>query len=89
MPTRDPFEGHTPGLESPVDDGFDITPSDAADLEFRPRWIYVGGGGNLRVQWKSGRVTTYFNVPPGGCLPIRPIRVLSTGTSAQNIIGHI
>lgn len=89
MPIPDPFEGYTTGLESPCEDGFDITPNDDADLPMRPRWIYVGTFGDLTVQWASGRTTTYANVPSGGCLPIRPVRVLSTGTTAGNIVGHV
>lgn len=70
--------------------GFAITPSDVtvfADNAL-PRGVYVGGDGNLTVllEWDTASITL-VGVKAGSLLPIRPVRVLATGTTATNLVG--
>lgn len=71
---------------SSAEDWVAVTPSDTANLEPRPRGLYIGGSGNVRVQSASGNIQTFFGVAAGTVLGIRPVRVLSTSTTATNIL---
>lgn len=63
----------------------DVTPSDDDNLPGgQPRALYIGTSGDVAVTWENGTSTTYSNVPEGH-FTIRPVRVLSTGTTAENI----
>lgn len=73
----------------PAIDWFDITPNDSSDLSNIPRKIYVGGAGDLAIRSSEGNDVTLSSVPAGTILPIQPVRVLSTGTTATNIVGLI
>ena len=78
------------GSESPARTGFAITPSDDADLTVATRGIYVGGGGDITVDFvDSGTSIVLASVVAGTVLPIRVSRVYSTGTSATNLVGLI
>ena len=79
------FDNHQPGLESPASDAFSVTPSDAVDLPAVTRAVYVGWQGDLHVLMHSGADVTLVGV--SGMLPIRIRRVMSTGTTATNIVG--
>lgn len=81
----DKFVSFTPGLNSPVSNHFDITPSDTVDLATKPRALYIGGSGNIKILDAAGVAVTYNNM--FGILPIRAVRVYTTGTTATNIIG--
>lgn len=48
--------------------------------------LYIGTGGNLRVLTEAGDDVTFVNVLGGTTLPVQLIRVLSTGTTASNIV---
>lgn len=50
----DQFKNHAPGLESPPQGGFDITPSDTADLSQALRGINVSASGTVRVSTVDG-----------------------------------
>lgn len=64
-----------------------VTPNDAADLtDGATKGIYVGGAGNLRVITANGETVTITAVPVGSILPIVVTRVLSTSTTATNIL---
>jgi hypothetical protein len=76
-----------PGLESPPENAFAITPSDAADVAMTTRAIWVGGPGDIKLTTKGGDTVTYKAVPAGR-LSIRAVRVWSTGTTATNMIGE-
>jgi len=81
---NDTFSTHASGLESPANEAFAIIPDDANDLASKPRGLYIGVAGHI-VARLSGVDVTFQNV--SGILPIRPDRVLATGTTAANIIG--
>ena len=66
-------------------DAVAITPSDATVL--RPtRGIYVGTGGNIAVQMALGNTVTLVGVLGGSILPIQVVKVLSTNTTASNMV---
>jgi len=64
-----------------------ITPSD--DDFFSGCNLYVGTGGDLTVVFIDSLATpiTLKNVPSGAFLPIMVVKVLSTGTDADDILG--
>ena len=82
----DAFAGHR-SIISPADEGFDVAPSDSGELPVQPRAIFVGTGGNLAVRWANGDTSIFKNLPNGSMLSIRPVAVLVTGTTAQDMIG--
>ncbi len=81
---NDTFANHASGLESPANRAFLIIPDDASDLAEKPRSIYVGGTGDIVIRM-NGVDVTFESV--SGILPVRPERVLATGTTATNIVG--
>lgn len=62
----------------------DVTPSDTADIE-PPRAIWVGVAGNLRIMNIDMTFATTQSVPGGILLPMRPRRIMATGTTADAI----
>ncbi|MCE7999713.1 MAG: hypothetical protein HEP70_12700 [Rhodobiaceae bacterium] len=83
----DEFNSHVPGLESPATYAETVTPSDSVELAHISRAIYVGGTGDLAVTMKEGGSVTFKNVIGGTVLAIRVGRVLSSGTTATDIVG--
>ena len=63
-----------------------ITPSDATDLEWLTRGVYVGGEGDVVAVLPSGDTVTFVGVLAGSVLPIACKRVNSTDTTATNIV---
>lgn len=63
--------------------------SDTADLPAYQayRAIYVGGAGAIAVLDWDGNEAIFAGVPAGTVLPIRPRRLMATGTTATNLIG--
>lgn len=68
-------------------DAFTVTPSDDDDLSQVPRALYVGGEGDVTVQFPSGTFT-FVSVAAGTLLPIRPLRVLES-TTATDILALV
>ena len=65
-----------------------ITPSDTTVYSPIYRAVYVGTGGNVTVlPSESLTPVTFSNVVDGSILPVSVSKVLSTGTTASNIIG--
>lgn len=62
-----------------------VTASDTAVLRPYPVALFVGGAGDVAVKGADGVLAT-FTVPAGVTLSIQPRQVLSTGTTATNII---
>jgi hypothetical protein len=85
MPTN-PHEFLAEGLDSPYDNAVEITPNDSTDLATVTRCIYVGQQGTLKVTMLGGGDVT-FNCGAHEFLEIRVVRVWSTGTSANDIVG--
>lgn len=85
---EDLYEGRHANIIAPANDGFEITPSDAADLPMMTRAIYVGGGGTLRVIMAGGGEFA-TQVHAGTLLPWRIRQVYATGTTATDLIGLV
>lgn len=70
---------------------FAITKSDSTDYLDSgsvPKALYVGVGGDVNVVLVGDSTETLFvGVLAGTILPIRPRKVMSTGTTASSIIG--
>jgi len=89
MPVTDAFDDFSATLESPICNGFDISPNDTADLSQVTRAIMVGGAGDLAVQFKNGGIVTLPALSPGVVYPFRAARVLATGTTATGVKGLV
>ena len=71
---------------TPATGGEAVTPSDAAELTWISRAIWVGGAGNLCVVTVDGDTLTFSGVPAGTLLPIRAKQVRATNTTATLIL---
>ncbi|WP_299288198.1 hypothetical protein [uncultured Tateyamaria sp.] len=87
MPISDTFRAFQPGLNSPVEGGFEVTPADGVDLQSVTRAVMVAGAGDLAVTLKSGDTITLPGLTPGMIYPIRVAQVAATGTTATGIKG--
>lgn len=70
--------------------GFAVTKSDSTVFATATRYLYVGGAGNIAVLMAgdvSPNSVIFTAVPVGTMLPISVTQVLSTGTTATNILG--
>ena len=86
MPAIDDSRGKGTGLESPVSNLAIVTPSDAADLAFVSRAVWLGVGGALRVTTLGGQTVTTPALAAGVPHPIRAARIWATGTTATGIM---
>jgi hypothetical protein len=48
--------------------------------------LYVGIGGDLTVMTTGQDTVTFVNIQDGTFIPVQVLRVLSTGTTALNIV---
>lgn len=64
-----------------------ISPSDSSDVDSRIRALRVMSDGNVAIMDEAGTTVTYAQFA-GDIMPIRPKRVLSTGTTAT-VVGWI
>jgi len=83
----DDFASHQPGLTSPAEAAFAVTPADGSDLPHVTRALYVGSAGALRVTMLSGGTVTFTGMQAGMVYPLRVIRVLASETTAGGIVG--
>lgn len=83
----DPFKGYG-GPESPSRAPFAITPSDTAVLTVVPKGIYVGGAGDITLRGADASADVLFSaVPAGTILPVGPLYVRATATTATGLVG--
>lgn len=69
-----------------IRDALSVVPSDTVDLSKGvSRGLYIGGTGNIAVILSSGTQITLNSIPVG-FTNLSVSRVLSTGTSATNIV---
>ena len=61
-----------------------ITPHDTNTIR-ATRAIYVGVAGDITLQHEAGTNVLYSNVPVG-VLPVTAVRVMSTATTATNMV---
>ena len=66
-----------------------VTKSDSTKVSFYG--LYVGTTGDVTVksakQGPGGATVTFTAVPAGGIIPLAVCMVMSTGTTANNIVG--
>lgn len=86
MAVADIWDGRGQSVDSPAKRAFAITLSDS-DQSIATRAIYVGSGGDIKVDTVDGDTVTFTAVPQGTILPIRARRVYSTGTTASSLVG--
>ncbi len=82
----DTFKHTNLSLSAPAQSAIAVGPSDAADLPYTTRALYVGTGGNLTVRMAGQTTTVVFRNLPVCLLPIRVDRVMASGTTANDII---
>lgn len=71
---------------APAHEAVAVTKSDSTVVLFRG--IYIGGGGDLAVKCsKDSAAVTFVGVLGGTFLPLSVVRVMSTNTTATNIVG--
>lgn len=68
-------------------DGLAVTASDTTQVGFSG--LYIGTGGDVAVKGIGGTAVTFKNVPAGTILPIVVNRVMSTNTTATDIVGFV
>lgn len=61
------------------------TPDDAATLDPMPRALFVGVGGTLALGDRTGSIVVW-TVTGGQFLPVAPLRIRATGTTASGIV---
>ena len=85
----DKFANNTDSVFAPARQCFAINPDDFTDLSTLTKAIYVGGSGDLALQSadNEGQHVIFKGIPAGTMLPVRAIRVLSSDTSATDIVG--
>lgn len=83
----DKFIGYSTSLDGPNTGGFTVTKSDATVFSQPTRSLWVGGAGNVAVRMLDGTLPIFVGVTAGALLPVRVDQVLSTGTTATNIVG--
>ena len=64
----------------------DVVTSNTVTYESPTRGVYVGVGGNVKVDMVSGGTVTFVGVPAGALLPIQVERIYATGTTATNMV---
>jgi hypothetical protein len=73
-------------MAAPADEAAAVTKSDATILP-TTRGLYIGTTGDVAVTMaRTGAAIVFTAVPGGVILPIRVTQVLSTGTTASNIV---
>lgn len=75
-----------PVAGDPARYGASVTPNDTADLPTQARGLYVGTGGNVTLVTYGGSTILLKNVVASSILPITAKRVMSTGTTAADIV---
>ena len=76
-------------INSPARRLVPVVPSDGADLAQLPKGLFVGGAGNLSLVMEGGVIVALTGVQAGSLLPIRPLRVRATGTTATSIVALV
>tara|TARA_R110000850_G_scaffold9279_8_gene34387 strand:+ start:662 stop:916 length:255 start_codon:yes stop_codon:yes gene_type:complete len=79
----DEFKSTQPSMGGPAARHSLVVPSDTEDLPRRPRALYINTDGTVALQLRG--VTETYNVLAGSILPVRPERILQTGTTAAII----
>ena len=86
MAAKDDFENIAVGETFPANRAVAITASDSDELDNVTRAIYVGSTGDLKVVTLGGDTIVFKSLPAGALLPVRAKQVLSTGTTASDLV---
>lgn len=79
-----PVEKTGDGVGAPASHWYTITPSDSENLTIRPRALFLPVGGDVALRDIDGNDITFTLA--AGYHPLRPNRVLATGTTADLVI---
>lgn len=63
-----------------------ITGNDTVALTRTTSAIYIGGGGNINVQFQSGNSAIFTGLAIGTFLKVNATKIWQTGTTANNLI---
>lgn len=84
----DRFAVYSPSLDSPMENGFAVTPTDTTPLPMYTRKVWVGGAGAINCIFVGDTANTLISgITAGTLLPFRLKVIHSTGTTATLIIG--
>ena len=73
-------------ITRPAADAAAITKSNSTTYE-NIRGVYVGGAGNVAVKFPGNNTAvTFTGVAAGSILPIQPVQIMSTNTTATDIV---
>lgn len=73
-------------LQDPATRAEAVTPSDST-IHIGIKSVYVGGAGNVAMILRgNGAAVTFNNVPAGTTLFVQARQIMSTGTTASNIV---
>ena len=72
-------------LDDPAWDGEQVTPG-TPFAKGPCKRLFVGSGGNLSVRMVGGTVLPFLNVANGTALEVMATEVLTSGTTADNIL---
>ncbi len=78
----DPFAGFS-NISSQGESWSAVTPSDTVPLATVPKALWIDVAGTVRLRGADGNDQTF--TVPNGFLDLRPVMVLSTGTTATGI----
>lgn len=89
MTATNQYSQSDPATQAPASSAFAITPNDSEEFDVVTRGIYVGGAGTVVAKLASDSATVTFSaVPAGAVLPIRA-RLVTTASTATNMIGLV
>ncbi|MDJ0979373.1 MAG: hypothetical protein QNI87_12675 [Erythrobacter sp.] len=83
----DKYERFASSTVTPSEEAFAIVPNDTETLPVVPKFLYVGGAGDVVLRSMNSEVDVIFkNVPAGAHLFVRASHVRATGTTASAIV---
>lgn len=84
----DAFKQLSVSSMTPAENCFSVTPDDNQELPYLTKAIYIGSGGDLvLLVGNSETPVTFRNTVPGSVLDVRVRAVMSTGTTAGDLVG--
>ncbi|WP_299327625.1 hypothetical protein [Parasphingopyxis sp.] len=79
--------GYENAVADPASTAVAVTPNDSTALARTTKALYVGTVGDVAVKMRdSGNTVTFPNVQTGSILPVRVTHVMSTNTTASDIV---
>lgn len=82
----DPYADRLDAPQGPARHAAAVVKSDTVDLATVTKGVWVGGAGNMVVIMADGTQVTITGIPAGCLLPICVSRILSTNTTATNML---